>query len=367
MFRALPLAATLLFGAAHAQTQDTSKLSKYEVAEARRVALAERVEAELADCTPDTSEALEWSELFHPDPTKLAANPKWLARCVTVPGVAQWRRVMRDHAAKYEQAQHDRFDPPPGLTTHIGLAGHETMELYGLSDAMIEGRITGVLSQCEGMSWAGYCHYVTNGSPFIELVHAEGVAVEGQVRLVGDGVEAKLGNLRQLSASEMQGSGLQAAVQRRTDAILRADRAGFDEVVKSSIYGSYRSRTDMDYAAYAASPDGEGLEEPGLWAVFFDPTSPYRQPGYAFGERRVYADETVSPDEESEDGPSRIICTCLQDSCEGEWPISTVDIGPNTAVPMICEDAERYEGSDWVITPITEFSHSPIVRLPYSP
>ena len=367
MLRALPLAATLLFGAAHAQAEDTSKFSKYEAEEARRVALAERVEAELTDCTPDTAEAVEWGELFHPDPSQLAANPRWLARCITVPGVAKWRRVMRDHAAEYERARDGTHRAEAGVTTHVGLSGHETMKAHGLLDVIIDGRITGVLSQCEGFVMGGYCHYESGTAPFIRLANVEGEQIEGQVRLVGDDVEAQLGNLREISASELQGSGLQAAVQRRTDAILRADRTGFDEVVKSSIYGSYRSRTDMDYAVYAASPDGEGLEEPGLWAVFFDPTSTYRQPGYAFGERRVYADEAVSSDDEVEDGPVRIICTCLQDSCEGEWPISTVDIGPNTAVPVICENAERYKGSDWAITPITELSHTPIMRLPYSP
>ena len=366
MLRFLPLAALLLFGTATAQDSFVVTVDTYETAEARRAALAERVDTALMDCTPDTAEAVEWEELFHPDPTQLAANPEWLARCITVPGVAKWRRVLRDHAAEYEQARDRTFGAGPGLTTHIGLSGHEVMDDLDLTEALVEGRITGVLSQCEGVVMGGYCHYEVGTAPFIHLVHAEGETIRGRVRLVGDEVEADLGNLRQMSEAEMQASGLREASQRRADAIVRADKAGFDMVVRSANFPAYRTE-DIDYAVYAASPDGEGLEHPVLWSAFFDPASPYRQPGYAFGERRAYLD-TSQVDDELFNG-FRTVCTCLRDSCEGEWPVSSLETAPTTAVPMVCEEALRDEGQpDWEFRfPPREYPDTPVIRRRYSP
>jgi hypothetical protein len=292
------------------------------------------IQTELSSCSLENAIQISFGDLFDPTPGVLASNPIYDAKCVTVEALAHWRRLIRDSKSRYVTSRIPFRRNDPNLRQHIGLAGHELMLEHALMDKAQSGQVTGVLSDCRTLflPMGGYCHY--ESGPFLILVDIDKKAELKIERLVGLAAAGEYGNLGDMDMTSSFAPNVEVYFETWLNAIARGMEDDF-EYVKSIFAGGNEDYMQWnEYALAAGRDDIKSSYYRGLYDAFFGENSPYQNPALVTGERRYFVKNLPEPEDYK--SLQMLSCVCLEESCDGKWPISTADNFVSNDLPYLC-------------------------------
>lgn len=302
-----------------------------KAAEARSALIATQMTA----CSEDTAISVTFDELFDPDPSRLASNPKYDAKCVSFDAQAHWRRIIRDEFSRYKRTQVQRNRTDTTLRQHIGMAGHELMQSHDLTKSPKSGKITGVLSDCQSLflPMGGYCHY--ESGPFLFLVDLDSGPLNTMTRLIGNEAAWRYGNLSKVDLTSSFAPHVEAYFDSWLNAISRRFESDFSGVKSqlNSVNDSY-----MQWDDYVAASGRDDIKLPyyrGLYDAFFGTDTVYQNANLLTGERRYFIRSLPQPKDHTE--IYYVSCVCLTEDCDGRWPISTADVFVSKDLPYLCQ------------------------------
>lgn len=302
------------------------------------------IQTQLSACAPSTATRVTFNDLFDAKSKAKAVNPEYASKCVSVEGLANWRMLTRNERSGYIYARQGEHWFAQNLREHIGIVGHEVMLSYALNESPRQGTVTGVLSDCDTLvlPMGGYCHY--QGGPFLYLIEIEGEPLKARTRLTGEWAEWRYGNL---GAVDMMTDA--AHVEAYFDAWLNhiAGRlkTGFETI--KALYGSGNDDY-MNWDKYVAANSLEDIKLPfyhGLYQAFFGTDTVYQNPNLLTGERRYFIQSQPMPKDYHD--IRYMSCVCLEESCEGRWPISTADDYVSPDLPYLCHQHWVTEKNEW--------------------
>jgi len=302
------------------------------------------IQTQLSACAPSTATQVTFDDLFDANSESKAVNPNYTTKCVTVEGLAHWRMLMRDEKSRYAYARKGDSLLDQSLREHIGIIGHETMLSYELSDAPYQGTVTGVLSDCDTLflPMGGYCHY--QGGPFLYIVEIKGEPLKTHTRLTGEWAQWRYGNLGALDMSS-DTAHVEAYFDTWLNLIAGRMKTGFETVKAIS------GQADNDYMKWDTFVAANSLDDikasyyHGLYQAFFGTDTHYQHPNLLTGQRRYFVRTTPKPKDYTE--MVYLSCVCLEDNCEGRWPISTADSLVSSDLPYLCHQHRVNKDNEW--------------------
>ncbi len=308
-------------------------------------------------CDQDSAVPIDFEDVFDPPLEPFQANQKYEFKCVKFDAIASWRHLHKpDPEARYRSAQSGIFQAHTLVREHIGLENHDLMRDEELREKSLNAEVTGILATC-GFTWSGYCHY--QPGTFLVAKFVDGDPVTSTIRFVGERARAKLGNLSPMNEVEAAELGITDVFYTWLEGFRVRDREAFEVLVALAD----QDTTHNTYEKFLTN----GLSDKtipyhkGLASAFFDSESRFRQldnhlnltKAYFKRDTKLVIPEGVKKPWYGQSVHGYLACVCLENTCEGRWPISTADANLSQSTPYICTEFidparrfENYAGSE---------------------